>query len=97
MSKLIGRKPVEVNIASPKQDHIPYFNESTRLWETRNVNGFITGSNTFIGDQTISGSLFVSGNVIAPNLANVVSYIFIRFSLCVDWKYYSNNLGQYCK
>ena len=73
MSKLIGRKPVEVNISSPKQNHIPFFNESTRLWETRNVNGFITGSNTFIGDQVISGSLFVSGNVLAKNLQGVVS------------------------
>ena len=64
MSKLIGRKPVEVNISSPKQNHIPFFNESTRLWETRNINGFITGSNTFFGDQTITGSLYVSGNVL---------------------------------
>ena len=73
MSKLIGRKPVEVNISSPKQNHIPYFNESTRLWETNNINTFITGSNTFNGDQTISGSLFISGNVFANNLRNVVS------------------------
>ena len=73
MSKLIGRKPVEVNISSPKQNHIPFFNESTRLWETRNVNGFITGSNTFIGDQVISGSLYVSGNVLAKNLEGIVS------------------------
>ena len=62
MSKLIGRKPVEVNISSPKQNHIPFYNETTRLWETRNINGFITGSNTFFGDQTITGSLFISGN-----------------------------------
>ena len=73
MSKLIGRKPVEVNISSPKQNHIPYFNESTRLWETNNINTFITGSNTFNGDQTISGSLFISGNVFAKNLSGVVS------------------------
>jgi len=73
MSKLIGRKPVEVNISSPKQNHIPYFNESTRLWETDNINAFITGSNTFIGNQTISGSLFISGNVFAKNLSGVVS------------------------
>jgi hypothetical protein len=73
MSKLIGRKPVEVNISSPKQNHIPFFNESTRLWETRDINGFITGSNTFIGDQTISGSLFISGNVLAKNLQGIVS------------------------
>ena len=73
MSKLIGRKPVEVNISSPKQNHIPYFNESTRLWETENINAFITGSNTFIGNQTISGSLFISGNVFANNLNGVVS------------------------
>ena len=73
MSKLIGRKPVEVNISSPKQNHIPFYNETTRLWETRNINGFITGSNTFFGDQTITGSLFISGNVIAKNLEGVVS------------------------
>jgi len=73
MSKLIGRKPIEVNISSPKQNHIPYFNESTRLWETNNINTFITGSNTFIGNQTISGSLFISGNVFANNLNGVVS------------------------
>ena len=73
MSKLIGRKPVEVNISSPKQNHIPFFNETTRLWETRNINGFITGSNNFFGDQTITGSLFISGNVIAKNLEGVVS------------------------
>ena len=73
MSKLIGRKPIEVNISSPKQNHIPYFNESTRLWETNNINTFITGSNTFNGDQTISGSLFISGNVFAKNLSGVVS------------------------
>jgi hypothetical protein len=72
MSKLIGRKPVEVNISSPKQNHIPFFNETTRLWETRNINGFITGSNTFFGDQTITGSLFVSGNVLSKNLQGVV-------------------------
>jgi hypothetical protein len=73
MSKLIGRKPIEVNISSPQQNHIPFFNETTRLWETRNINGFITGSNTFFGDQTITGSLFVSGNVLAKNLQGVVS------------------------
>ena len=73
MSKLIGRKPVEVNISSPKQNHIPFFNETTRLWETRNVDGFITGSNTFIGDQSITGSLYVSGNVLSKNLEGVVS------------------------
>ena len=73
MSKLIGRKPVEVNISSPKQNHIPFFNETTRLWETRNINGFITGSNTFIGDQTITGSLYISGNVLSKNLEGVVS------------------------
>jgi hypothetical protein len=73
MSKLIGRKPVEVNISSPQQNHIPFFNESTRLWETRNINGFITGSNTFIGNQTITGSLFISGNVLSNNLQGIVS------------------------
>jgi hypothetical protein len=73
MSKLIGRKPVEVNISSPKQNHIPVFNETTRLWETVQYKDFFTGSNTFYGDQTISGSLFVSGNVYAKNLQGVVS------------------------
>lgn len=73
MSKLIGRKSVDVNISSPKENHIPYFDEGTRLWETKNIYEFITGSNIFTGDQTISGSLFVSGNVLAKNLQGVVS------------------------
>jgi len=73
MSKLIGRKPVEVNISSPQEGYIPVFNESTRLWETKDYNTLLTGSNTFYGNQTISGSLFISGNVFANNLQNVVS------------------------
>ena len=73
MSKLIGRKPIEVNINSPKEGYIPVFNESTRLWETKDYNTLLTGSNTFNGDQTISGSLFISGNVFAKNLSGVVS------------------------
>ena len=73
MSKLIGRKPVEVNISSPRDGYIPVFNESTRLWETKDYNTLLTGSNTFYGNQTISGSLFVSGNVFANNLRNIVS------------------------
>ena len=92
MSKLIGRKPVEVNISSPKQNHIPYFNESTRLWETNNINTFITGSNTFNGDQTISGSLFISGNVFAKNLSGVVSgstQVTGALDLQIDWRVYS--------
>ena len=52
---------------------MPVFNESTRLWETKDFNTLLTGSNTFNGDQTISGSLFISGNVFANNLQNVVS------------------------
>ena len=73
MSKLIGRKPVEVNISSPRDGYIPVFNESTRLWETKDYNTLLTGSNTFYGNQTISGSLFVSGNVFAKNLSGIVS------------------------
>lgn len=73
MSKLIGRKPVEVNISSPRDGYIPVFNESTRLWETKDYNTLLTGSNTFYGNQTISGSLFISGNVFANNLRNIVS------------------------
>ena len=53
MSKLIGRKPVEVNISSPHEGYIPVFNESTRLWETKDYNTLLTGSNTFYGNKTI--------------------------------------------
>jgi len=65
MSRLNGRKPVEYNINSPKQDHVPVYNETTRLWETvTRLSGSAqtSGSNTFFGNQTISGSLTVTGS-----------------------------------
>ena len=66
MSRLNGRKPVEVNINSPKQDHVPVYNETTRLWETvTRLSGSAqtSGSNTFAGNQTISGSLLVTNGI----------------------------------
>ena len=69
MSKIVGRKPVEIKISSQLDGYIPVFHEATRLWNTISKNDFLTGSaltsgsNIFAGNQTISGSLSVSGSV----------------------------------
>jgi hypothetical protein len=65
MSKIVGRRPVEIKISTQQDGYVPVFNGSTRLWDAVNKNDFITGSatisgsNTFTGNQTISGSLTV--------------------------------------
>jgi len=50
LNKRIGRENIEVNINSPKEGHVPVFNEGTRLWDTEQlfVSGNISGS--FVGD-----------------------------------------------
>jgi hypothetical protein len=69
MSKIVGRRPIEIKISSQLDGYIPVFNESTRLWNTISKNDFLTGSaltsgsNIFTGNQIISGSLSVSGSV----------------------------------
>ena len=65
MSKIVGRRPIEIKISSQLDGYIPVFNESTRLWNTISKNDFLTGSaltsgsNIFAGNQIISGSLTV--------------------------------------
>jgi hypothetical protein len=66
MSRLTGRQPIEVNISSPKQDYVPYFNETTRLWETKPVNELATGSTVTISGDTNDGILTLNGS--SPNI-----------------------------
>lgn len=72
MPKLVGRSPVEVNINSPEESHIPIFDEQTRLWKTISTSSLFsnifTGSNNYSGSITIDGDLIVSGSLIAPNI-----------------------------
>lgn len=73
MTKRIGRTPVEVNISSPQNNHIPIFDEITRLWNTLPTSSLfaelLSGSNSFSGSQTIEGDLIVSGSIFAYNVS----------------------------
>jgi hypothetical protein len=65
MSKIVGRRPIELKISDQLDGYVPVFNSTTRLWGTINKADLISGSavtsgsNTFIGNQIISGSLTV--------------------------------------
>ena len=65
MSKIVGRRPIEIKLSDQLNGYIPVFNSTTRLWSTINKTDIITGSatisgsNIFTGDQTNSGSLTV--------------------------------------
>jgi hypothetical protein len=71
MSKLIGRKPVELNINSEQDGNVPVYNSQYGGWDAINKNDLISssvqlsGSNLLIGNQTISGSLRVTQAVSA--------------------------------
>lgn len=81
MPKLNGRIPIEININSPRDRHIPVYNSQYRLWDTidyRNItsgSGQLSGSNNFIGNQNISGSVNVTGSIIVTGNINVFGYI----------------------
>ena len=71
MSRLNGRKPVEIKLPDLLNGHIPIYDQASRIWNTVDYNTLvsssanISGSNIFHGDQTISGSLNVTGSVTA--------------------------------
>lgn len=71
MSRLNGRKLVEIKLPDLLNGHIPIYDGNHRLWNTVDYNELvsssanISGSNTFHGDQIISGSLIVTGSVSA--------------------------------
>jgi hypothetical protein len=71
MSKLNGRKPVEIKLPDLLNNHIPIYDSQNRLWNTIDAADIISssvqlsGSNTFHGDQIISGNLIVTGSVSA--------------------------------
>jgi hypothetical protein len=76
MARYINRKPIEVNVASPQQNHIPIYDGETRLWATANIFEIIstqTGSVVIGGDLTVSGSLSVLGGI-TGSLAGTASY-----------------------
>ena len=71
MSRLNGRKPVELKLPDLQNGHIPIYDSGDRLWTTVDYatlvssSANLSGSNVFIGDQVISGSLIVTNNVTA--------------------------------
>ena len=76
MAKLVGRSAVEVNINSPRQDHIPIFDETLRVWNTVSSSAItanlqldqISGSQFAQRDYTFPNNLIVSGAITASNL-----------------------------
>lgn len=76
MAKLVGRSAVEVNINSPKQDHVPIFDETLRIWNTVSSSAIlaemqldqISGSRFAERDYTFPNNLIVSGAITASNL-----------------------------
>jgi hypothetical protein len=71
MSKLNGRKPVDIKLPDLKNGFIPIYDGTIRVWSTVDYGSLVSssanlsGSNVFIGDQVISGSLLVTKNVTA--------------------------------
>ena len=79
MARIVGRRPIELKISDQINGYIPVFNSSSRLWGTISKNDFITGSaitsgsNTFVGNQIISGSLTVTQGI-TGSLFGTASY-----------------------
>jgi hypothetical protein len=50
-----------------------YYKETDPVFTSRSASLATTGSNTFIGNQIITGSLIVNGNIILPTTGGIVS------------------------
>lgn len=68
MPKLVNRYPVEVNIASPQEGHIPIFDATTRLWYTVSTSSILAQD---IQLDQISGSVFANRTYNFPQGLNV--------------------------
>ncbi len=79
MSKLVGRRPVELNINSLQNNAIPVYDGTNKIWNTVTTASLLSGSvslsgsNTLIGNQIISGSLTVV-NGITGDLTGTASF-----------------------
>jgi hypothetical protein len=69
MARLNGRSPVEIKLPDLLNQSIPIYDLGDRLWNTINVGDIVSGSaalsgsNTFNGNQIITGSLDVSQSI----------------------------------
>lgn len=63
MPKLVNRYPVEVNIESPQEGHIPIFDATTRLWYTVSTSSILAQD---IQLDQISGSVFANRTYTFP-------------------------------
>jgi hypothetical protein len=62
MTKYVNRTSIEINRNSPQQNHIPIFDENTRLWNTENIYDLVA---EIPNSSSIAGSLIVTGSVIS--------------------------------
>jgi hypothetical protein len=99
MAKLVGRKPVELNINAPQDGYVPLFDGNTRNWTTIYKNDLISGSavlsgsNLLIGDQSISGSLNVRDNTTlgrnVDSTTNINGILLISGSVTINGQNYN--------
>ena len=79
MSKIVGRKPIEIKLYDQQNGRVPLFDSASRLWTTidryvlTSGSAVTSGSNTFTGNQTISGSLTVTQGI-TGSLFGTASY-----------------------
>lgn len=60
MGRYVNRRPVEVNIAAPQENHIPIYDTSSGLWSTVDVYSIVSNQS---GSSNIQGNLVVSGSI----------------------------------
>jgi hypothetical protein len=69
MSKLNGRRSVDIKLPDLLNQNVPIYDSGDRLWNTINIGDIVSGSatlsgsNIFQGDQIITGGLFLSGSL----------------------------------
>jgi hypothetical protein len=78
MPRLNGRIPVEININSPSDRHVPVYDSQYRIWNTIDYQDItsgsanISGSNNFDGNQTITGSVLITGSLVVTGSINIL-------------------------
>lgn len=66
MSKLNGRKQVEIKLGDLLDRNLPIYDLETRLWHTINVDDIVSGSVSLnvdnnLSGQTINGNIYITG------------------------------------
>ena len=53
MSKLNGRKPVEINLNAPRDRHVPVYDPQYRVWNTIDYQDITSGSAKISGSNNL--------------------------------------------